>query len=262
MFFNTLRAEFTKLLSVRSFWGNTVFYVLMTVGFGALSAFLFSAFSNEQGGPMLMDAKTVAQSMNMGGGLVLAIMSVIMVTNEYAQKYISVTFQAVPNRLIVALAKYVAMSIVAIVFSVLAFAIGVPIVRLIVGAELGPELTLTHEKMLPYLWKTPIYAMMFILLAQGMAWLLRSATAVIVIILGWFMALEPMVLPLLPKWGQKVAPYGPFKNLSAFYYGESIPEVPWDRLGSMACYGSLAYFAAWALVIYIAGIVLLLRRDA
>lgn len=255
MFFKVLQAEFIKLRTTRSFWGNTIFYLLMTLGFTAFSSFMFSMYATDTPGAT-MGPKEVASGITLAGALVLGIMAIIVVTNEYSQKYISMTFTATPNRIMVALAKLLMMLLIAATYSVVVMAIGIPLVRAIVGADAGANLSLSNHDVQQYLWKAPVYAMMFVFLTQGLAWLVRSAVVAIVIVLTWFMALEPIILPMLFKFGQKVAPYGPFKNLSAFLYGETIEPVPWDH------WGSLAYFGVWALVVYVAGMALLVLRDA
>ncbi|QGU01218.1 ABC-2 family transporter protein [Corynebacterium kalinowskii] len=255
MFLNVLKSEFTKLRTTRAFWGNLIFFLLMTLGFNAFMFFMMAKFSEEtQGIPV--PPQSVAPGINMPGAMIIAIMSVIVVTSEYTHKFITMTFQATPNRVVLALAKLVLMMLVGGLLAFLVQLIGFPMAQLILGKEMGADLGLGNSEVQGYLWKSAVYAMMFVLFAQGLAWILRSAVAAIVIILGWYMALEVMVLPMIYKVGEKIVPYAPFKNLSAFYYGEPIEEVPWNE------WGSLAYFGAWALVFYIIGLVLLVRRDA
>lgn len=255
MFFNVLTSEFTKLRTTRSFWTNLVFFALMTVGFNAGLAFLFKKFVTDTPGAT-MNPLDVAPMINMPGAMIMGIMAILMITNEYSSKYISVSFLATPNRVKLALAKLVLMMVVAAALAFVAQALGIALTRLIVGAEYGPRLVFTDKEVQGYLWKSPVYAAMFVMFAQGLAWLVRSAVVAIVILLGWYMTLETMVLPMLYKVGQKITPYAPFKNLSAFYKAEHIDKVPWDQ------WGSLAYFGVWALVLYTAGVLLLWLRDA
>lgn len=255
MFFNVLKSEFTKLHTTRAFWGNLIFFLFMTLGFNAFTQFMMAKFSDETGG-LPVSPNSIAPGLNMPGAMVIAIMSVIVVTSEYSHKFITTTFLATPNRLVLALAKLVLMMLVGGLLAFLVQLIGFPLSQLILGKEMGADLGLGNSEVQKYLWKSPVYAMMFVIFAQGLAWILRSAVAAIVIILGWYMALEVMVLPMIYKVGEKITPYAPFKNLSAFYYGQDIEEVPWDA------WGSLAYFGAWALAFYVVGMVLLLRRDA
>lgn len=255
MFLNVLRSEFTKLRTTRAFWGNLIFFAFMTLGFNAFTLSMVAKFSGKAA-TVPATAASTAPSINMPGALVIAIMSVIVVTSEYSHKYISTTFLATPNRLVLAFAKLVLMMLVGGSLAFLAMLVGFPMAQVILGPEQGANLGLGNEDVQQYLWKSAVYAMMFVLFAQGLAWILRSAVAAIVIILGWYMALEVMVLPMIFEIGPKIVPYAPFKNLSAFYYGKAIDKVPWNE------WGSLAYFGAWALGFYVIGMVLLLRRDA
>lgn len=255
MFFNVLKSEFTKLLTTRSFWANLIIFLLFTLGFHIFSMFMTKTYANDPATSMVVP-RIVASALNMPGAMVVGIMAIIVITNEYSHKYISVTFQATPNRVVLALAKLLMMAIVGGVLAFLIQLIGFPVTQLILGKELGPDLSLGNSDVQAYLWKSAVYVAMFVMFAQGLAWLLRSAVAAIVILLGWYMTLEVLVLPMIPKFGEKVTPYAPFKNLSAFFYGEPIEQVPWND------WGSLAYFGVWALVIYVVAMVLLVKRDA
>lgn len=255
MFFGSLIAEFTKLRTTKTFWGNTIVFLVVSIGFAALNAYFTKSMASDTPGVALA-AKTNAVFTVNFGGLVLAIMSILMITSEYSQRTISATFEATPKRYVVALAKLVLMGVIAAVYTFLSLVIGALIARGIAGGEMAQDLSLAGETMRPYLWKTPIYAFMFVLFAQGLAWVLRSAVASMFIILTWYMTVESFILPVIPKIGEKIAPYAPFKNLGAFYWGETIAETPWNYVGS------LGYFSVWAVVLFAAGVALLHYRDA
>lgn len=255
MFLNVLKSEFTKLRTTRAFWGNLIFFFLMTLGFNAFTLSMMSKYGKEME-HVKVDPASIAPGINMPGAMVIAILSVIVITSEYGHKFITTTLLATPNRIVLALAKLVLMMLVGGFLAAFVQLVGFPMAQLILGSERGADLGLSNSAVYGFVWKSAVYAMMFVLFAQGLAWILRSAVAAIVIILGWYMALEVMVLPMIYKIGDKIVPYAPFKNLSAFFYGVPIEKVPWNE------WGSLAYFGAWALAFYVIGLFLLLRRDA
>ncbi|MEJ5998836.1 hypothetical protein [Corynebacterium sp. H130] len=255
MFFNVLKSEFTKLFTTRAVWFNLIILVLMTLGFHVFSIFMMKTYANDTPG-LTVPPEMVAPAITMPGAMILGIMAIIAVTNEYSHKYVSMSFQATPNRVVLALAKLVMTIIVAALLGFILQLIAFPVTQLIVGKEMAPNLGFGNEAVQKFLWKTPIYMAFYVTFAQGLAWLLRSAVAAIVILLGWYMTLETLVIPMIYKVGDKIAPYAPFKNLSAFYRGEVIDKVPWGE------WGSLGYFGAWAAVLYIVAMVLLIKRDA
>lgn len=56
--------------------------------------------------------------------------------------------------------------------------------------------------------------------------------------------------------GQDIVRYLPFENLSTFVNNVAVEGMPWTTNGSGA------FFLAWALAIWVAGVVVLQRRDA
>jgi ABC-2 type transport system permease protein len=69
------------------------------------------------------------------------------------------------------------------------------------------------------------------------------------------MGLE-QVFRLVPKIGADIVGYLPFENLGAFVNGVQLEGIGWDT------YGSGAYFLVWAVAAWVAGVVVLQRRDA
>ena len=71
----------------------------------------------------------------------------------------------------------------------------------------------------------------------------------------WYLVLESLLV-IVPKVGPKIHGYMPFVNLNAFYAKTDVPDIAWGYNGS------LLYFIAWAVGLFVIGVVLLNRRDA
>ena len=56
--------------------------------------------------------------------------------------------------------------------------------------------------------------------------------------------------------GKYIVKYGPINNFNAFLTKTSIDDIQWDYNGS------IAYFGAWAIVIFIVGAIVVRQRDA
>ncbi|AKK04027.1 ABC transporter permease [Corynebacterium epidermidicanis] len=260
MFLNSLKAEWTKLSTTKGLWWNLVCYFVLVLGFLALNIYAYNDAQKNlvsEGLPkMPADTGMVGEMVAQGGGLILIIVAILAVTTEYGHKYAAMTFQAVPNRLGVALAKLLLMAVIAVVLSLIAIGLGVLGYRVFSGAEATANFNFSNDAFTRMLWVVPLYTVLLVLLAQAVAWIVRNSAGSIVIMLVWYMVLEIMVIPMLPKVGEKIHPYGPLSNLGAFFRDKDLTGTPWDTTGS------LFYFLAWAVGLFVVGMVLLRRRDA
>lgn len=260
MFFHTLNAEWTKLRTTKGLWWNLVIYFILVLGFLALQ--VYGAMDTNkrlaaEGLPKApVDVSSLMDVIAQGGGLMLMIIAITAITTEYGHKYAPVTFQAVPGRLTVAFAKFLLLTILSIALTLLSAGIGWLMFRGFVGSDSMVNLAWSNAAFRRSLWVTPLYTVLLVALSQAVAWLLRNSSGTIVIMLVWYMVLEIMVIPMLPKVGEKIHPYGPLSNLGAFLHNTDLAGTPWD-IG-----GSLLYFLAWVVVLYVSAMVLLKRRDA
>lgn len=260
MFFNTFKSEWTKLTTTKGLWWNLFFYILLVAGFLAISVYAHNDANKkikDAGMPaMPADPASIGDMVAQGGGLILMILAILVVTSEYGHKYAPVTFQAVPKRLNVAIAKLLLLSLFAIVLSLISIGLGVLAYRVFSGSDATANFNFDNDGFVRMLWVVPLYTVLLVLLAQAVAWLVRNSAGAIVIILVGYMVLENMIIPMLPKIGEKIHPYGPLSNLGAFFHNTDLDGTPWGT------HGSLAYFLAWAVGLYVAGMVLLHQRDA
>lgn len=254
MISHAIDAERIKLLSTRSpYWCVgivVVLGVLISILIGVLSGSTTSDSSD------LRDPSFFAIGVSQIGVIVLMIMAVLAVTSEFRFGTIRTTFQAIPRREVVLGAK-------ALVYGGLAGAVTLvlAVVTIVLGkilaGDAGSGISLGGSEAVRQYWGIPVYAVLCVLIGLGVGALVRQSAGAIVILLIWSLALEG-IISAIPKVSA-VAPYLPFNNASHFVSesatGDSI-DFPWGP------YGSLLYFALWAIAIFAAGVAVTQRRDA
>jgi ABC-2 type transport system permease protein len=252
---HAIDAERIKLLSTRSpYWCVGIVVVL-----GILLSVLIGviAGTDASGGSDFRDPSAFSIGVSQIGVIVLMIMAVLAVTSEFRFGTIRTTFQALPRREVVLGAK-------AIVYGGLAGVVTLVlgIVTIVLGTSLagdaGSAIDLAGSEAIRQYWGIPVYAILCVLIGLGIGALVRQSAGAIVILLIWSLALEG-IIGIIPKVGPAVSPYLPFNNgahfISESAVGDSI-DYPWGP------YGSLLYFALWAVAIFGAGIAVTQRRDA
>lgn len=252
-FLNTLASEWTKLRTTRSFWWTTALFLFFSLGWAAMQGnFTPEA---EAGIPPLW-ASTIVLAVYSFGFTVLIIQAVMVVTTEYRYNLQSVSYLASPQRWLVALAKLVMYVVIAAVLTFLAVIVSYYLAKLLAPAS-AAELfhPFEDEQALRLMWVYPVAAVMLMTFAQGIALLLRQTTGAVALMLIWFMGVEALV-GIIPRVGDRILSYLPMENLEAFINDAAVQNAPWGAGGSGL------YFAAWAVALWILGVVALERRDA
>ena len=249
----TLLSEWTKLRTTKALWWTSALFVVFSLGFAVITALSTKALQSQPEGLVLPLGPTEAVSGLSGVGItILIIQATMVVTSEYRHNYISVTFQATPNRTLVALAKLAVYGLITAVLTLLC-TVGCLVIAKALYSD--AEYTLFDESALRICWVMPLFAVLVVVLTMGFSWIVRQTAGAISLMLVWYLALEN-VLGLLPKIGVYFQRFGPFSNLNAFLAKRSIPDAPWEYTGS------LFYFILWAAVLFGLGVFLLNRRDA
>lgn len=248
MFINTIASEAIKLFTTRSIWWTSILFILSSVGMAAL----MGRFT--EGMPLTPENVTIG--VFMFGFLILAVQAVMVVTSEYRHKYQSVTYLATPRRWLVAVAKLLLYAVIAMVLTfvvvVLCYLVAGWMTSGDTAAAYDPFGSESGQRML---WTSPLQAGMLVLFSQGIGLLLRQTAGAVTLVLVWYLALEDLI-GMLPKVGTDVRNYLPFTNLNAFVSNSPVADLPWGVVGSAL------YYLLWAAVIWIAGVVLLQKRDA
>ena len=212
MFLQTMKSEWSKLWSTSSIYWTTGIYLVLCVGFSSLTALL-----------VRMDPKAVMQFsvdsllalVGQAGYLVLAIQAVLVVTNEYGNRYQSATFLATPNRPLVALAKWLIYALLAALLTFVTVLLCLYLAKFIVGGPIGQSLDVWgDERSQRFMWLYPFQAIVYVTVGQALGWLTRSTAGSIAIVL--LTSMIEGLLGLLPKIGEHIFYLMPFTNFNAF----------------------------------------------
>jgi ABC-2 type transport system permease protein len=246
-----LATERIKLFTTRSPWWSMLLALVLSVGFAALIA------AN-------VPSDTVLSTIEAEGGyqfslVVMMVMAALAVTTEYRFGTIRVSFQAVPNRIALLLAKTAVVAVLAaIIGEVTAFA-SWTVARLIHPSAF---LALNNESA----WRGVagmglVYAITAVI-AVAVGILIRQTAGAVAILLIYTLLVENLVV-LIPKIGQTIQKWMPFTEANNFLVAGS-PNVARRGAADMplGAWPSLAYFAGIAAVILIIALFTANRRDA
>ena len=241
-----VRSEWTKLRSLRSTWWTLALAALIGLGFAVAVAASVDAGDlsadalGEDDVALVLGATSVA-------ALVLGVLGALQMSSEYASGTISVSLTAVPRRRPLLAAK--AAVLVAVVAPV---SLAVSAGALVIGDAIiqgGPTFD----------WSAVLgntaYLTAVAVLGLSLATSTRSTAMAIAVLVSVVFVLPPL-LPLLPGgWVETVADFFPGAAQESL-----ISTVPGTApLSDVAAVRTLA---AWTLVPYAAGAILLTRRDA
>ncbi|UJW30872.1 hypothetical protein L3Q67_37650 [Saccharothrix sp. AJ9571] len=236
---NLLVSERIKLLSTRSPWWCLISAFVIVVGTAALMATAGEgdlSVADTQGGTKIALA-------------VVVVLAALAVTTEYRFGTIRATFQAEPARGPALAAKAVVVAVAAGLAGMLA----------------GPVAWLTAELLAPDRtaglaggaeWRTVLgsgllYAISAVI-AVAVGVLLRHTAGALALLLCWVLQGE-MLLGLIPEFGPAVRDWLPFRAGAHLVSGDGGPLGHW---------GSAAYFAAFAVVLFGLAISVAKKRDA
>lgn len=244
-----IATERIKLFTTRSPWWSMVLAVVLVIGFTGLLA------SNASSGPRfeISDALSGYQF----GLVVMMVMAALAVTTEYRFSTIRVSFQAVPNRTALLLAKTTVVAVLAaLIGEITAFA-SWGLAKII---QPHAALALQGEQA----WRNVagmglVYAITAVI-AISVGILIRQTAGAVTILLVYTLLVENLV-SLIPRIGDDIQKWMPFTEANNFLVGGSkgfaaTPNMP------LSPWGSLIYFAGIAAVLLIISLVTANRRDA
>ena len=233
---NTFLSEWTKLVSTKAIYWTTGLFLFFGVGFAAVYGLDVPA------DPMV----------KLWTGMDIRIIKATSVVAAVAALSFFVTIVQATK---VVMAKWFLYSIFIAILTFVTVLASLYMTKRVSG-ELSSTLPVwSDEGAIHVLWGYPVAAVLLVTFTQGVSWLLRQTAGAISIMGLWFFALENL-LGLLPKVGKYIVKYGPINNFNAFLTKTSIDDIQWDYNGS------IAYFGAWAVVIFIAGAIVVRQRDA
>lgn len=272
MLVNTMRSEWIKLRSTKSFYWTTVLIIAFAVGWALLMGFANGyayqdALDTDNvanlasfGDPAdVFGVSTAVSGLQLFGIMIVIVQAVIIVTGEYANGTARISALAAPRRWQLPVAKAIVYgTITAVLFLVMGI-LSVVLMSVTARAQLADtsladSLALSADGAWSVLLLLVLESVLVVAIAVGVGYLLRRTAGAVALLLLWVLLLEDL-LGAIPKVGDWITPYLPFKNMNAGILQEPLADAPWG-VG-----GSVAYFAVFSLVVFVAGILVLRRRD-
>ena len=259
-FAGLLRAEWTKIRSVRSTVWTLVIFVVVCIGFTALIAWLtesnwFGPRAAARNVSVLSDPVGFILGTGIGlGQLAIAVLGVLIITSEYSTGVIRASLLAVPRRLPVLAAKAVVFAVLLLVVTEIvafcSFFVGSAILHAHVPVALGdPGVTRA-------VIGAGLYLTVLGLLALAIGTMIRHTAGSISTIIGVVFVL-PILTGLLPSsWGAHINAYLPEQAGTLITHTHQTADdllSPWQGFGVLCIWTVLAL----AVAAY-----LLERRDA
>jgi ABC-2 type transport system permease protein len=242
-----IAAEWLKLRTTFFLWGTVPAIVLLS---GVAVAGL--ALSPEVGGVALLEptegVRNAALHLTSTGAVLVIVLGIIISAGEYRTQTATDTFLTTPRRSRVVTAKLAIGAILGLALGALGTAIGLPAAYLWFEAE-GVAFPAGHEEVWLILGGVLLYASLFAVLGVAFGSLVRNQIVAIVSALTFVLLLEQ----LLTQAGASMAEWFPGNA------GAAVVRTPGDFLDAGA---GAALLLAYALLIALAGLVVVARRDA
>jgi ABC-type transport system involved in multi-copper enzyme maturation permease subunit len=254
-----LRAEWTKIRSVRSTVWSLVAFMVVAIGFSLIIALVLNTDWNKTGGDAHTRLHTDPTSVMYGAGLglgqlALCVLGVIVITSEYTTGAVRSSLLAVPRRLPMLAAK-------AIVFAVLELVVGaitVFVVFFMFTSIMHDHIVITlgQPGVLGATIGGILYLVVLGLFAMAVGGLIRHTAGAIATVIGLVIVVPPLVSLIPGTIANHVHGYLP--TVAGQLVGQTIQESgdvlsPWQGFG---------IFCAWTVVLLAGCAVLLVRRDA
>lgn len=257
VFAAAVRAEWTKLRTVRSTMWSLLVTVAMIVGLGALFCSARVARADRLARAELRRFDPTGFSMN---GIFLAqlavgVLGVLVMSSEYATGQISATLTAVPQRLTVLAAKVLVFVTVVLVIGVAACAVAFVTGQSILSQKFATA-SFGDPGVLRAVLGGGVYLAVLGLFGIGLGAVLRRTPGAIATLVGALLVL-PILTNFLPSpWNDDVGKYLPLRAGTGLFH-----TGPVDA-GDLSRPAGFVVFCAYAVVSLALGAVLLVRRDA
>jgi len=237
---------------------------VLMVAFGALAASVASGAvtpTNPNGGggggrgPFAsLDPTAISLAGVTLAQLILGILGVLVVSNEYANGLIRNTFAAVPRRLPVLWAKVLVLAGVLAVLMVIASVVAFLVGQLILGD--GKNTTLAAEGVLRAVLGSGLYLAGIGVFGIAIGAMLRNTAGAIAVVVAALLIIPGLASLVLPtSWSDNVLPYLPGNSGTAFTSVHGSATLLGPAAGA-------AVFVAWLVALLIGAAVLIRRRDA
>ena len=268
---NLIKSELIKLRSTKALWWTSGLILFFSLGFALLNgAMTGSLLTSEeaQKDPELYMSVVAGIGSDMGlsgflsfGMMIVMIQAVMLVTTEYGANTSKTTLLATPTRWQVPIAKFLVYGVIASVLAFISNVVGTILAKWSLGWNLEDEELLSKvglgaDGLWEQIGRIELYLLLTIAAAIGVGYLVRNTAGGIAIMLLWNLVIEGTLVQLVPKIRDWLPPYMPFTNADAYTGMRDLDGAPWGQTGS------ILYFAAWCVVLFIVGVVTLKKRDA
>jgi ABC-2 type transport system permease protein len=258
---DALHAEWAKLRTISGTWWLMVGAIALTVGASAGIAASTHVSPGGPGGANQDPTKLSLIGVDLGQAVV-AVLTVMAITDEYATGMIRVTLAATPRRAIMLGAK-------AVNIAGLALVTGAPAVAgcLIAGHLLLPDagldpahgyalISIAHGPTLRAAVGSVLYLGLIALLSLGVGTVFRDTAVSTGIVLG-LLYLPPLLAQLLSgPWRRHIQQIAPMSAGLAIQATRSIPTLP------ISPWAGLGILTAWSTGLLLVAFVVLKARDA
>jgi hypothetical protein len=254
-----LRAEWTKLWSVRSTLWSLLVTIAIIVGLGALFCAARVARADRLDPGELRNFDPTGFSLN---GIFLAqlavgVLGVLVISSEYATGQIRATLGATPQRNVVLAAKVAVFMVVVFVIGLIAcfaaFFIGQSILS---GTTKFPHASIGDPGALRAVVGGAVYLSVLGALGIGLGTMLRRTAGAIAALVGLLLIL-PILVNFLPSpWNTDISKYLPLQAGNNVFHTAKLSST------DLSLWVGFAVFCAYAVASLVVGAVLLARRDA
>lgn len=246
----TIRSEWIKLRTVRSNVTTAIVAMVIPLAISLLSVTFMGEYNIDSGTlpGFIVGSGSVAV-------LLIGVLGVLCVTQEYSQGTVRLTLAATPSRPRVYLAKGVVVAVLGAALTGLVVLIGNVVGSAIIDARDVPALDSNPDAAPAFLAMILMGAVVAVL-GMAIGALTRNPPSAITTLVLWPLLVEGIVGGLLSlAFDDDVARWMPFQSgLNSMFL-----ELPEDGFGR---WGSLGYFAAWVLFVSLIAERSLKRRDA
>jgi ABC-2 type transport system permease protein len=255
-----LRAEWTKIRSVRSTVWSLIAFVIVAIGFSVLVAIVIANVWDKPGNhpnqvTLASDPTSVLFGAGFGfGQLALCVLGVIVIASEYTTGAIRSSLLAVPRRLPMLAAKV-------IVFAALELVVSAITVFVVFFATTGIlhshiDITLGQPGVLRATLGGIAYLVVLGIFAMAIGGLIRHTAGAIATVIGLVLVVPPLIGLIPGTIANHVHGYMP--TVAGQLIGQTRQQAadvlsPWQGFG---------VFCLWTVILLAASAVLLARRDA
>jgi ABC-type transport system involved in multi-copper enzyme maturation permease subunit len=258
-FGNLLRAEWTKIRSVRSTVWSLALLIVVTLGFTGLFTWLtvlqWNKASPSDRAQLVSDP--VSQILGSGlefGQLTICVLGVLVITSEYSTGVIRASLLAVPRRLPMLAAKV-------IVFAAIVFVIGecVTFPSFFIGAAIlhsHAPVSLGDPGVARAVFGGGLYLTMLGLFALAIGGIIRHTAGAITGVIAFVLVLSPLTQLIPGSIGKHIHAYLPSEA------GQLIGQAHQQSGQLLTPWQGFGVFTLWTAVLLAIAAYLLQRRDA